>query len=204
MIKKNPVEFFDDWAKSNKDKGMELNHLTSVNEMLKLCLPKSQSFTFLDAGCGNGWVVNHVDNVLNCISASGVDGSKSMIKKAKSNFPNISFSLSDINQWSPTESVDIVFSMEVIYYLKDPRQFVKNIYTKWLNKKGVFICGLDFYFENQLSHDWPQKYGINIMNLLNEKEWLDMFAEYFGKKIEIFKVNSKNSLPGTLVFVCKK
>ena len=49
-------QLFDKWAKTGRAEEMEKGHGTTVNKFLdKLIFDKP--FTFLDIGCGNGWVV---------------------------------------------------------------------------------------------------------------------------------------------------
>ena len=75
MIRKSPIEIFSDWVDLGKDDGMEKNHSESVNAMLNKILKNLDDFTFIDAGCGNGWVVRMVSQMDSCFSAVGVDGS---------------------------------------------------------------------------------------------------------------------------------
>ena len=69
---KHPTEVFDEWAISGKDKGMEKSHSASVIEILDYALDKintgNNQFTFLDIGCGNGWVADRLSKNENCIS----------------------------------------------------------------------------------------------------------------------------------------
>jgi len=93
-MKKNPIEFFNEWSKENKDEAMVNNHFEPVNKILNLYLPPphpKKKFSFIDSGCGNGWVVEYVKKMKNCIFSADVDGSHSMIKKAKLNYPEIFF-----------------------------------------------------------------------------------------------------------------
>lgn len=201
-MKKNPIQFFDDWAKENKDSGMVKNHFQPVSEILKSYLPSKKKFSFIDAGCGNGWLVEYVNQMNNCTFCSGVDGSNSMIKKARLHYPDNIYFKSNIESWIPEKTVDFVFSMEVIYYLNNPKKFIKHIRDQWLNKNGVFICALDYYFDNKSSHDWSKKYQIKNMTLLNKKEWFEIFSIFF-QNIEISQINMKENWQGTLVFKCK-
>ena len=75
-MKKDPIEIFSQWALTGKDKGMEKNHALPVKEMLEFSIEKLNNFSFVDAGCGNGWVVRNVSKFKNCIEAIGIDGSK--------------------------------------------------------------------------------------------------------------------------------
>ena len=73
---------FDKWAKTGRAEEMEKGHGATVNKFLdKLVFDKP--FTFLDIGCGNGWVVRKISQLSNCRRAIGIDKSRIMIKKAK-------------------------------------------------------------------------------------------------------------------------
>ena len=63
MKRKLPVDVFSDWAINGKDVGMEKNHKLSVNNMIEFSIKKLDYFTFLDAGCGYGWVVRKVSKL---------------------------------------------------------------------------------------------------------------------------------------------
>ena len=55
-------QLFDKWAKTGRAEAMEKGHGTTVNKFLdKLVFDKS--FTFLDIGCGNGWVVRKISQL---------------------------------------------------------------------------------------------------------------------------------------------
>ena len=84
LIKKDPINVFGDWASSGRDEQMAKGHEDSVNAMLDLVITNQKEFSFIDVGCGNGWVVRKIFNYPNCQYAVGVDGSKQMIAKAKS------------------------------------------------------------------------------------------------------------------------
>ena len=66
----HPTKVFDEWAISGKDKGMEISHADSVSEILDYALSRLKTidnkFTFLDIGCGNGWVVDKLSKKENC------------------------------------------------------------------------------------------------------------------------------------------
>ena len=64
------IKTFNEWAYVGKDLGMEKNHLPSVSKMLDL-IPNhilSKNFSFIDIGCGNGWVVRKIRSKENCQS----------------------------------------------------------------------------------------------------------------------------------------
>jgi ubiquinone/menaquinone biosynthesis C-methylase UbiE len=59
-----PTEIFGKWAEEGKDVGMEKGHATSVKDMLDFALQErtniGTNFSFLDLGCGNGWVARNI------------------------------------------------------------------------------------------------------------------------------------------------
>ena len=203
-MKRNPIEVFSQWADLDKDFGMEKNHYKAVENMLTFTQSKNTPFSFIDAGCGNGWVVRKVSKNSNCLKAIGIDGSKRMIEKAKSLDSINNYYCNELSIWKPREKVEIVHSMEVLYYFKNPLIVIKNIYNNWLKENGKFIMGVDFYFENQPSHNWPEKTNVSIMTLLSIKQWEDLFVKAGFKNIEISRTGEKNDWKGTLIIMASK
>ena len=196
---RKPTDVFSEWAKQGRDEGMAKGHKSAVNQMLSIALKGRDKFSFIDAGCGNGWVVRQVAKHPKCISAKGVDGSKEMIKKAASCDSINEYLCSDLESWCPKHSVDIVHSMEVIYYLNSPSAFLQKIYKNWLSKGGVLIVGLDFYYENPISHSWPEDCGISNMKLFTENDWVNCFIDAGFKKINSSRFEAKKNWGGTLI-----
>ena len=203
-MKKSPIEIFSEWVDNGKDDGMEVNHSSAVSIMLNKVLNISNDYSFIDAGCGNGWVVRKVSNNRNCLKAIGIDGSKKMIEKAKSLDAINNYYCNELSTWKPSEKVEIVHSMEVLYYFKNPLIVIKNIYNNWLKENGKFIMGIDFYFENQPSHNWPEKTNVSIMTLLSIKQWEDLFVKAGFKNIETSRSGEENEWKGTLIIMASK
>ena len=198
-MKRNPIDVFDEWADLDKDFGMEKNHKSSVKEMLAYVLDKKTPYVFIDAGCGNGWVVRSVEKNRLCKKAIGVDGSKKMIQKATKLDPSGSYIYADLMSWVPITKVDIVHSMEVFYYLENPRKMIQQIFDMWLKKNGSLILGIDFYFENKISHSWPDSCGISKMKLFSQKEWVSFFKDGGFHSIKSWRIGELKDWPGTLV-----
>ena len=79
------VDLFSEWAKLNRDEGMERGHSASVDAIIAAVKGRLPSeFTAIDLGCGNGWAVRRLKRMPGCIFSSGVDGSEMMINKARS------------------------------------------------------------------------------------------------------------------------
>ena len=75
-------ETFDKWALIGKADLMEREHTKAVLKFLKT-ISFEKPFTFLDVGCGNGWVVRKIAEKKSCKKAIGIDKSKNMIKKSR-------------------------------------------------------------------------------------------------------------------------
>ena len=167
---------FDKWAKTGRAEEMEKGHGTTVNKFLdKLVFDKS--FTFLDIGCGNGWVVRKISQLPNCKKAIGIDKSRTMIKKAKEKKTSEkeAYFTTDLESWKYAGKFDVVFSMEALYYSVPMEPALKKVY-KLLKKQGTFYCGTDFYKDNKLTTRWTKDMAIP-MDLRSEQEWKKMFKE---------------------------
>ena len=74
---------FDKWALSGRSNLMQKEHSKAVLKFLQ-SVSFGDNFSFLDVGCGNGWVVHKISKLRKCKNAVGIDKSKNMIKVANS------------------------------------------------------------------------------------------------------------------------
>ena len=135
-------QLFDKWAKTGRAEEMEKGHGATVNKFLDKLVFKN-SFTFLDIGCGNGWVVRKISQLSNCKKAIGIDKSRTMIKKAKEKKASEKedYFTTDLESWKYAGKFDVVFSMEALYYSVPMEPALKKVY-KLLKKSGIFYCCL--------------------------------------------------------------
>lgn len=165
------TDLFDSWAKLGKDEGMERGHAASVESMLEHALSRVQGeFSAIDVGCGNGWVVRKLASNPDCISAIGVDGAESMIAKARQIDADGDYRLAILPQWKPDSKVDLIHSMEFMYYLDNPTEMLQSFALNWLNSKGLVVIGIDHYLENEDSHSWPSDLDVK-MKMMSQEEW---------------------------------
>ena len=204
---KDAVAVFSEWAELDKDLGMEKGHANAVTEMLDFALKERHSinndFTFLDLGCGNGWVVRKVVDDPLCIKARGIDGADKMIANAKARGNNEDYILANIYDYEPQEKYNLIHSMEVLYYLEDPESILNKIFNSWLAQEGRLIVGIDLYYENEDSHSWEEKVGTK-MQMLKQSEWIDMFQRAGFSDVESWRANQTQDWAGTLVLTGKK
>ena len=203
MIRK-ATDIFSEWASIGKDEGMQRNHWNAVKKMFRILNKEQfQPFSFIDAGCGNGWAVREMLKNPLCLNAVGVDGAIEMIERAKKTDPNGNYIYKDLMEWEPKALVDIVHSMEVIYYFNDPKKLILHMKDKWLKPNGKLIIGLDFYKENTDCHNWPKKLNTK-MTLLSIKEWTRILKNCGLGDIKNYQTNSSDSFKGTLILYAKK
>ena len=200
------TEVFSEWAEKGKDIGMEQGHALAVEDMINFAIQGranlERNFSFLDLGCGNGWVVRRVKTDPLCVRAVGIDGAKQMIEKANKSDSKSEFLLENIETYCSPDKFDLIHSMEVLYYLEDPAQTVKKITDSWLNKGGTLIAGVDLYYENQESHSWEEKVGTKMM-MLKEAEWIEIFSSAGLKEVKSWRSNKSQDWAGTLVLTGK-
>jgi len=200
------TDVFGEWAEKDKDKGMEKSHAIPVDEMIDFALKErlriGKSFSFLDLGCGNGWVVRNVANNVRCNQAVGIDGAKQMISNAESRGGDTEYILANINSFHSSEKYDVIHSMEVLYYLEDPSEVVRKI-SDWLNDGGRLIVGIDHYYENKVSHSWQESIGTRML-MLKEVEWVQFFENAGLRDVESWHSNKHTDWAGTLVITGKK
>lgn len=202
MTLKKATEVFEAWAKEGKDIGMEKTHEFPVNEMIDFAIKERKKirkqFSFLDLGCGNGWVVRKVAKNLLCKRSVGIDGANQMILNAKAKGGDAEYILADINSYKSSEKFDVIHSMEVLYYLDKPSKIIKRIIDSWLNRGGRLIIGVDHYYENTESHSWQEKVGTK-MHMLKESEWIKIFKASGLSQVESWRSNKRKDWAGTLV-----
>ena len=92
---------FDKWAQNGKAELMEKEHGNNVSKFFQT-ISFDKPFTFLDVGCGNGWVVRKIAKENNCKKAIGIDKSKKMIVQAKNkqNNDKEEFVHTDVESWN--------------------------------------------------------------------------------------------------------
>lgn len=149
---------------------MEKEHSGSVLKLLK-SIRFERKFSFLDIGCGNGWVVRRIATKKHCKEAVGIDKSSNMIKLAKSlsNSKKETYVKAELKSWKTKKKFDYVFSMESLYYVESIEESLKKIHSM-LKPNGVFFCGTDFYKDNKATSIWSKKMNVK-MHLLSKEEW---------------------------------
>lgn len=95
----------------------------------------------LDAGCGNGYMVNHLAE--SGAVVTGIDGSSVLVARAEQNFPNRDFRVQNLLEPLPFADYefDQVISLMVIHALSDPDQMLRELY-RVTKPSGYLILSL--------------------------------------------------------------
>lgn len=202
------TKLFDTWAKGGRSEIMEREHRKTVTKFLR-SLSFKKSFSFLDVGCGNGWVVREIATRKNCKIAVGIDKSKNMIKSAlvKKISSKENYIQTDLKSWDYRGKFDYIFSMESLYYLVPMEPPLKKLY-KLLKRGGQFFCGTDFYTDTKVTKRWKDQMKIP-MDLRSKKEWVQMFKD-IGFQTKTNQIRDPKSYKkwkrefGTLFIIGKK
>jgi 2-polyprenyl-3-methyl-5-hydroxy-6-metoxy-1,4-benzoquinol methylase len=205
-MKNKAIEVFNQWAQNGKDEGMKKNHFDSYIQIKNIIKKEFQDVTNIavaDIGCGNGWATEDLLKESFITKCCGYDGAEKMIEKAQSSTNGPSFFHTNLNNWEPNQKFDIIYSMEVIYYLKNPQDFIQKCYKKWLNPNGLFIAGIDHYKENNPSLSWPKDLNI-LMQTKSIKDWRTLLAKNNFSNCNVKQVNKKDDWSGTLIFWGRK
>jgi SAM-dependent methyltransferase len=168
LFKKGP-EIYDDFYADIYDFLVfnELKNDYEVGMIINQNTPNTKTVV-LDVGCGTG---HHVAKMAqnNNLEIIGIDISPSMIKKAKTNYPNLNFQLADVlnrDAFQNNMFTHILCLYFTIYYIEDKNQFFNNA-MDWLKPGGyLFVHLVDRYkFDpilppgNPLYIVSPQKYA---------------------------------------------
>ena len=205
-MKNKATEVFNQWAKNGKDEGMKKNHFDSYIQIKNIIQKEFKGYSnlsFADVGCGNGWATEDLLNEKFITKAYGYDGAPKMIEKAQKNIQGATFFQSNLNNWKPNHKVDIIYSMEVLYYLKEPQKFIEQCYKKWLKPNGLFIAGIDHYKENTPSLSWSENLKVR-MQTHSINEWKEFLIKGQFKNSNIKQVNKNKDWQGTLIFWGRK
>ncbi len=170
------TKVFDSWAKAGRAEEMEEGHGVTVGKFLG-SISFDKQFSFLDIGCGNGWVVRKIAQLPKCKKAVGIDKSKNMIKRAVSNSASKKekYACTDLESWNYAGKFDVIFSMESLYYSVPMEPALAKVF-RMLKTGGFFYCGTDFYSYNHLTKSWKKVMKVP-MDLRSKTERKQMFNE---------------------------
>ncbi len=91
--------------------------LKKVTEMVK----ETGTKKVLDVGCGEGFIINHLQSEIDDIRITGIDIDQSVIDKGKELFPDLNLKIGDANNIDYSDnSFDLVLCMEMLEHTDNP------------------------------------------------------------------------------------
>ncbi len=168
---------FDSWAAEGRDRGMEDRHWHTAKHALAR-MPVEPGETVVDLGTGSGYALRALRETADIACGYGLDGAPEMARNAAGYTDDdaISFLVADFDALPfADDSVDHVFSMEAFYYARDPIHTLEEI-RRILRPGGTFYCAVNYYEENEASHDWQQYIDIE-MTRWDREEYRAAFRE---------------------------
>lgn len=188
----NIIGHFNTWAENGRSDIMASGHMFSVNKMIQNA-PSDDAFSFLDIGCGNGWVVREMANLQNCSASMGIDISDVMISVAKkrTDATKASYICEDLLKWKCEDQYDFIISMEVFYYMSPIKKALEKA-NSLLKEGGRILIGVDYYLENKASHGWPEMLCLEML-LMSSEEWVNQMENAGFKNVTAENVREQDS-----------
>lgn len=127
---------YDHWHEKNIGK----KRLLFQRERVALDLIKEivhEVIDVVDLGCGNGNFMNILKHRFFFLSVKGIDYSRKEVKEAKSRGLNVKYGNIEAGIRIPSNSVDLIYSGELIEHLYNPDIFLKE--SSRILKKGGYI-----------------------------------------------------------------
>ena len=193
---------FNEWARRGAGPKMEEAHAHTGRKVLDR-LQVGYDEAFIDLGCGTGWAARYIAEKVPTIGLCvGVDVSEELIKQARAlasgKYP-VKFLV------APFEDVPFgdasfhhAFSMEALYYAKDPLAAAKSAW-RLLKPGGSFHFLTDFYPENPPSAAWKDDIAVPMHNL-GEAEWVALFKRAGFAEVASERVFDDRPIPEGLGF----
>ncbi|MFQ5748583.1 MAG: class I SAM-dependent methyltransferase [Planctomycetota bacterium] len=191
---------FDDWARDSRGPGMEEGHRDIVLQLLDRA-GLEHFHHVLDAGCGSGWTVLLIAELVPGGRAFGVDASPEMIRAALSapHPPNATFTAAPVDALPLQEaSIHRAVSMESIYYWPDVLAGLAEIF-RVLRPGGRFLSALEFYADNPWSAGWAQALGLPLQRL-SAARYQELFRQAGFEEVRASRLVDRRPLKNPRAF----
>ncbi|HOV13968.1 MAG TPA: methyltransferase domain-containing protein [Spirochaetota bacterium] len=90
----------------------------------------------VDIGCGPGNSTEILIKRWQNADIIGIDNSPQMIEKAKKDYPDYKWLLSDAKDWKPKDKYDIIFSNATLQWMSNQKELIKNLFD-FLSEDGI-------------------------------------------------------------------
>lgn len=173
------------------------------NNTLIKTLKKLKVESILDAGCGEGFILNRLMQENVGKNLEGIDYSKQAVGIGKKQFPFLNIKVGDIYNLSyPDNSFDAVICSEVLEHLKDPAAAIREIRRVSKKYAVISVPNEPFFMGGRMLR------GLNIKQFGNHPEHINHWTIFsFPRFIEKKRFSVKKRLlpfPWILVVARKR
>jgi len=130
------ADIYDSLHNTKKRSQKELINIIEMTE------PSSEHSTFLDVGCGTGYIVNELNEA--GYDAYGIDKSKDMLTYAQLSYPDSEYIYGDVldsMQFEKSTFTHILCTYFTIYSIDNKTQFFRNCYF-WMKPNTYLVLHL--------------------------------------------------------------
>jgi 2-polyprenyl-3-methyl-5-hydroxy-6-metoxy-1,4-benzoquinol methylase len=131
------VRSWDSWNAAAREHGISpaaAHHAQAVEASIAAF--GRTDMTIVDVGCGTGWLCERLQKFGR---VTGVDLSDQVLDRARARVPGVTFLSGDLFQIDlPTNSFDVVVTLEVLSHVQDQRAFVGRL-ASLLKPEGLLI-----------------------------------------------------------------
>ena len=191
-------EEFNRWAVAGRGEEMEENHLPIVIPTLEMMSLRSYD-RVLDVGCGSGWLVRRLAQLLPGGTFAGVDVSDEMVRRAQNagaTLPNATFLQGTAEDLTvPAESFSKVVSVESAYYWHNVGRGLGEIFRVLAPGGSAWIL-INYYRDNSDCHQWANNFEIPT-TLLSAAEWQKQLETVGFREVQRHRVPDRSPTPET-------
>ncbi|KAI9158045.1 trans-aconitate 2-methyltransferase [Paramyrothecium foliicola] len=133
-------------------------------------VPLSSPSRIVDLGCGPGNSTQILCSFFPEANISGMDSSADMIAKARSDLPQIDFSLGDLTTYEPEQDVDLFFCNAVLQWLSQPER--RKVLKKMIENQRSGSC-----FAFQVPNNLQEPSHVLMRTVATRLSWVDKYGD---------------------------
>jgi SAM-dependent methyltransferase len=163
----------DPWGQKGKDKRLKNYYNFSRKRLINTIKTiENEKSNILEIGSGLGFVTNKLKKHFPCKNITGIDISKTAVKKAKELFPNLNFLEGNIcsNNLELKNKYDIIIVSQILWYILEKLPIVFQNIEKLLNSNGYFIFINGFLKEQRYGREIIDGFDGLIQYILNNHD----------------------------------
>ena len=164
--------------------------------------------SILDAGCGNGWLVNELSTQYKTVC--GIDISPDLIKEAQNAYPGLNFQIADVSSSLPFEkhSFDAIILNMVLHNVEDQVHALKNLISILKPQGRILVTSVNSYYGYPVGvwkrHWWGRVLGrkprleLRPYNHLTDKDRSFVWAKTIPARLSPLPEQINNALAAGL------